>query len=80
MNTDYINHQENLTQPNNNDNESKPQEQSSSSQSLGMNPVLSDNDHQQQNSLNLLTPTQRRERISTLVIIAIIALLTGNGS
>lgn len=63
----------------------KPQiSSSSSSTSIGINPnpLSINNDYQRinQNSENntiILTPTERRQRIFTLLIIAFIALLTG---
>jgi hypothetical protein len=72
MNSDHIDYQQHLQQAVDDDDESKSQQPS-----LQNNPILSNNQNQTFN-LDLLTPTQRRERISTLVIIAFIALLTGN--
>jgi hypothetical protein len=57
---------------------------SSSTTSIGINQnlVLINDDYQRinqnsENNMNILTTTERRERISTLLIIAFIALLTG---
>lgn len=69
----------------NSDHISKQQQQPSSSTSIGINQNLSssiNNDYQRvnQNSENntiILTPIERRQRIFTLIIIALIALLTG---
>jgi len=67
--------------------ENMPKQQissSSSTTSIGINQnlVLINDDYQRinqnsENNMNILTTTERRERISTLLIIAFIALLTG---
>lgn len=69
------------------DNLSKPissTPSSSSSNSIGIhsNPTTTNEEQQRlhqnsENTMNILTPVERRERILTLIIIALIALLTG---
>jgi hypothetical protein len=87
MNTDHINYQQEIAQSINEEKDQEllekivdaPKQQisaSSSSSSIGRNQILI-NDDNQGNNMNILTPIQRRERIFTLLIIAIIALLTG---
>jgi hypothetical protein len=68
--------------------ENAPKQQlssSSSSTSIGINqtPTSINNEYQRvnqnsENNMHILTATERRERIFTLLIIAFIALLTGN--
>jgi hypothetical protein len=78
MNTDHINYQQHITQSVNEEKvhellettEDAPKQHISSSISTGSN-------QNSDNNMTILTPIQRRERIFTLLIIALISLLTG---
>ena len=88
MNTDHINYQQQIAQSVNKEKDHEllehtdnaSNEQNSSSTSSNSIPINEDYQRLHQNSdntMNILTPTERRERIFTLLIIAFIALLTG---
>jgi len=85
MNTDHINNQDENLSAKNHDDTSNYQQRNSPSldkDSDNQNPIsLSDNYQRihpnSDDNINLLTATERRERISTLLIIAFIAFLTG---
>ena len=92
MNTDHINYQQQIAQAVNEEkahelldkSDSAPKQQISScspSTSTEKNQnEISTNQHintRSENNMNMLTPVEDRERICTLFIIALIALLTG---
>jgi hypothetical protein len=81
MNTDHINNQDENLSAKNHDDTSNYQQRSSPS--LGKDSDNQNHDNYQRihpnsdDNINLLTATERRERMSTLLIIAFIAFLTG---
>ncbi|CAF1086759.1 unnamed protein product [Rotaria sp. Silwood1] len=91
MNTDHINYQQQIAQSVNEEKDHEllektdnaPKQQiSSSSIGINQNSILKNDEHQRTNQIsdnhmNILTPIEHRERILTLLIIALIALLTG---
>lgn len=87
MNTDHINYQQQIAQSVNEEKDHELIEKSEntskqSSTSIGINPTSINDDYQRinqesGNNMTILTPNQRRERIFTLIIIALISLLTG---
>ncbi|CAF0880778.1 unnamed protein product [Adineta steineri] len=88
MNTDHINYQQEIAQSTNEEKdhelsektEDAPKQHITSSTTIGINQNQDDYqtiNQNTENNMDILTPIQRRERISTLLIIAIVALLTG---
>jgi len=87
MNTDHINYQQQIAQSvheekdhelsEKTENAPKQQISSSSSNSIGINNDYQSVNQDSENNMNILTKTERQERIFTLLIIAFIALLTG---
>ncbi|CAF3880333.1 unnamed protein product [Rotaria sp. Silwood2] len=91
MNTDHINYQQQIAQSVNKEkdhellekSDNAPKQQTSSNSiGINQNTTLKNDEYQRtnqisDNDMNILTPIERRERISTLLIIALIALLTG---
>lgn len=85
MNTDHINYQQQIVQSLH---EEKDQELIETNENINSptksNPVIPNEDYQRLNQSSdnsndnvILTPTERRERLLTLIIIALVALLTG---
>ena len=85
MNTDHINYQQQIAQAVNDEKdheliENAPKQpiSSSSSNSISIQEDYQRIQLQNDQTMTVLTPSERRERIFTLSIIAFIALLTGN--
>jgi len=75
MNTDHINYQQQITQS---VNEEKVHELLETTEDAPKQPSISTGNNQNSdNNMTILTPIQRRERIFTLLVIALISLLTG---
>ncbi|CAF4233360.1 unnamed protein product, partial [Rotaria sordida] len=91
MTTDHINYQQQIAQSINEEKDHElletidnaPKQQiSSNSIGINQNSILKNDEYQKSNQIsdnhmNILTPIERRERILTLIIIGIIAFLTG---
>ncbi len=80
MNTDHINNQEHLDEnlsAKNHDDTSNYQQSSDNQNPISLNDNYQRIHPNSNDNINLLTATERRERISTLLIIAFIAFLTG---